>query len=233
MTRRKLNGLLTLATGGALRAGTRDAAEILARAAEVYQALTSYLFEGKSFTETTAGGKPSETGMEFTVAYQAPDKFRLEYRYPNAGNWLRVSDGKFLLESRSMEKGSKRTPATAWTIRALKSSPIANFERLSQTAQNPAVFRSETSEAGGKPMECDVIQFTSHRRELRDNETPGVSLVWVAKDSGLVLREEISTSALLGKNTTQSKRTTVIERYQVNEDLPPDTFQTETAKKKQ
>ena len=82
-------------------------------------------------------------------------------------------------------------------------------------------------------MECDVIQFTSHRRELRDNETPGVSLVWVAKDSGLVLREEISTSALLGKNTTQSKRTTVIERYQVNEDLPPDTFQTETAKKKQ
>jgi len=232
MTRRNLYNLLASAAGGTLYAGARDAAEILIRTAEVYPALTSYLFEGKSVTENTAGGRTSETGMEFTVGFQAPDKFRLEFRYASAGNWLRVSDGKFLLESRSIEKEAKRTPATEWTIRALKSSPVANFERLSQTAQNPALIRSETLETGGKPTECDVIQFASHRRELRDNETPGASLVWVAKESGLVLREEIHTSALIGKNTTQIKRTTVIERYRINDDLPPDTFQTEMSKKK-
>src|SRR6187402_1270344 len=156
MTRRELYHVMASAAGGALCAGARDAADILVRTAEVYPALKSYMFEGKSVTENSIGGRSSQTAMEFTVAFQAPDKFRLEFRYANAGNWLRVSDGEFLLESRSIEKESKRTPATEWTIRILKSSPTANFERLSQTAQNPVVTRSETLEVDGKATECDV-----------------------------------------------------------------------------
>ena len=162
MTRRDLNFLIASAAGGGLSAAEQDAAAILLRTAEVYPALTSYLFEGKSVTENTTGGKSLQTAMEFTAAFQAPNKLRLEFRYPNAGNWLRVSDGEFLLESRSTEKGSKRTPATEWTIRALKSSPVGNFERLSQTAQNPVLARSETLKVDDKAVECDVIQFASH-----------------------------------------------------------------------
>jgi outer membrane lipoprotein-sorting protein len=231
MTRRNLNCLIASAAGGALCAGERDAAGILLRTAEVYPALTSYLFDGKSVTENTIGGKSFQTALEFTAAFQAPNKFRLEFRYGNGGDWLRVSDGEFLLESRSNEKESKRSPATEWTIRALKSSPVANFERLSQTAQNPVLARSETLNVDDKATDCDVIQFASHRRELRDNETPGPSLAWVAKDSGLVLREEICTSALTGKQTSQSKRTTTIKQYRFNVDLPPETFRTDATKK--
>ena len=60
MTRRKLNGLLASAAGGALCAGARDAAAILVRPAEVYPPLTGSLSEGKPLTTHPAAGPPSQ-----------------------------------------------------------------------------------------------------------------------------------------------------------------------------
>ena len=83
----------------------------------------------------------------------------------------------------------------------------------------------------GKKIPCDVLQFASHRRELRENESPGPSLVWVAKDTGLVLREEIRTTASMKGETSESKRTTTIVSFQINEANAPETFSTTLPRK--
>lgn len=220
MTRRSFQYLLASAAfPGPTLSAQDDARAILAKATEAYQSLRSYYFEGKTTAETTIKGKTTRSELGFVVAFEAPDRFRLEFRYPSAGNWLRVSDGKFLMESRSITKETRKTPITQSTIWTLKSSPLYNFERLSETAENPMLIRSDTVEVDGKQFDCHLIQFTSHRRELREGETAGPSMVWVAKDTALVLREEIRTSASVRGEVSESKRVTTIERFGMNENL--------------
>ena len=231
MTRRDFPLAIASITLAARPLAAEDARTILAKVAELYPSLHSYTFEGTAITEITIKGKVSQTSLSFTVAYQEPDKFRLEFRYPNAGNWLRVSDGLFLLEVRSVTKESSRTPITPFTIRALNSSPIANFERLFKTAESPTVLRAEAIEVAGREIPCDVIQFRSHRRELRENESPGLSRAWIAKDTGLVLSEEIRTSASMKGETSESKRTTTIANFQINEAISHETFSTKLPRK--
>lgn len=231
MTRRDFPLAIASVAMTARPLAAEEARTILAKAAELYPSLHSYSFEGTAITEITIKGKVSQTALNFTVAYQEPDKFRLEFRYPNAGNWLRVSDGLFLLEIRTVTKESSRTPVTPYTIRALNSSPIANFQRLFKTAENPKVLRADAIEIAGRKIPCDVIQFTSHRRELRDNESPGPSLVWIAKDTGIVLGEEIRTSASMKGETSESKRTTSIVSFQINEGISHEVFSTKLPRK--
>ncbi|MEO8026009.1 MAG: hypothetical protein ABI823_06030 [Bryobacteraceae bacterium] len=230
MTRRTFHSVAALAAFSPRALWAEDAKDILMKATEVYDGLRSYSFEGKSVSETTIKGKTSKTEFEFDVAFQAPNKFRLEFRYPNAGNWLRACDGSVVHEYRSMTKESKRTPANEDSLRVLNGSPIFNFERLSQTAENTSLVRSEPIELDGKKIECQLIQFTSHRRALREGEQPGQSMVWVAKKDGIVLREEIRTTASLRGELSESKRTTSIEKFRINEDLPVELFSSATKK---
>lgn len=208
---------------------TPDAKAILTKASNAFQSLKSYQFEGKSVSETTIGGKTSRTEVGYVVAFEAPNKLRLEYRYPTAGNWLRVSDGQYMLVRRTITKESRREPVTDRTIETLSSSPIYAFQTLSDTAEQPLLKGSETIEVGGHPVDCQVIQFATHQRQLMPGESSGTSTVWVDKQTGLVLREEIQTSATSGNSVSEGKRTITVDSFNVNSDLANDLFSTEPA----
>lgn len=227
MTRRNFSALapLGLLLPNLLRAS--DAGELLKQVTIRYQGLKSFQFEGKSISQSTINEKSSETETRFTVAFEAPNKFRLEFRYPSAGNWLRVSDGQYLRESRSITKESKRRPAEARDLHVLKGSPHYNFERLSQTAVNPFLMLPVYLEIGGRQVHCDLLQFEAGRREMRKGESPGPRMVWISRADQLVLREEIRTSSKTGNVLTESKRITLVEQYNVNQPLPPDIFNTQ------
>ena len=224
MTRRSFQSLLAMTALPSQRLLAEDATAILTHASEVFQSLKSYRFEGETVSETTIKGKSSRSATKFAVAFESPNRLRLEYVYPTAGNWVRISDGETMFESRSITKESRRTPANEWTLRILNSSPVANFEKLATTAQTPIVIRSEAIELNGKPTDCHVIQFESHRRTLSETEHPGPSLVWVAKDTGLILREEIRTTATSRGELTETKRTTSVQKLLINQNQTPETF---------
>jgi len=227
MTQRSFSFLIisTVAACRILHAD-EDPKAILAKAFDTYQSLKSYDFEGKSVTETTIAGKTTRTEVDFVVAYHAPDKLRLELRYPTAGNWLRVSDGEFMLVSRSLTKESRRAPITDRSIETLNSSPVYSLQRIGESAENPVLEKSETIEAGGRHLDCHVIQFAVHRQELRPGESSGKSTVWVDKKSGLIVRQEIRTSATSGNEVSEGKRIVMVDNFQLNGDLAEETFST-------
>ncbi|MEQ1948933.1 MAG: hypothetical protein ABL995_17210 [Bryobacteraceae bacterium] len=224
MTRRLFNHLFPLSWLAPACFAAGDARQLFQEVTRRYQGLKSYYFEGKTVAQSIFNGKTTETETGFTVALEAPAKFRLEFRYPTAGNWLRVSDGTSFLESRSITKESKVTPVKGREINALRASPLHNFERLSQTAVNPMIMRVEFIEVDGKKLECDFVQFEAGRRQLRKDEWPGPSMVWVSRSDRLVMREEIRTSAKTGENLTETRRTTFIEHFSVDQPLAAELF---------
>ncbi len=229
MTRRKFQLFIASAAYPWQNLWAQDAKVILEKVTAAYESLNNYYFEGRAVSEATIKGHTTKNELTFTVAFQAPDSFRLEFRYPTAGNWLRVSDGKFVRESRSMTKESKKTPVDQNTPYILNGSPLYNFERLSKTSNNPKITRSEVVAVGGKQIECSVIEFESHRRELREGETPGPSQVWVAKDTSLVMRQEIRTISTVRGEHSEAKRTTTIEKFELNAVVSKDLFSTSEA----
>jgi len=224
MTRRLFHQLLPAIYLARPCLAVNDAKVLLQEVARRYQALRSYRFDGKTVRQSIINGRTSQTETEFTVAFEAPAKFRLEFLYPNAGNWLRVSDGAFLRESRWITKKSKMTQAKRRDLNVLKSSPLYDFQRLSETAINPMVMRSDFVEVDGKKINCDLLQFEAGRRPLKKDEWPGPSMVWISRADGLVMREEIRTSAKTGRNLTETRRITSIERFTIEQPLPASVF---------
>jgi hypothetical protein len=82
----------------------QDAMQILSKVAQTYRGLKSYHFEGATVAETNSVGGKSTSETGFVIAYMAPYKSRVEFRYPSAGNWIRVSDGRILSCYRSIRK---------------------------------------------------------------------------------------------------------------------------------
>lgn len=225
LTRRELSGLAPLLlTSQLLKAN--DARDLLGRVTQRYQNLQRFQFEGKSIAQSTIKDRTTQTETAFTVAFEAPRKFRLEFRYAAAGNWLRVSDGEFFAEGRSITKESKRRPVTDRDLHVLKGSPLYNFERLSLTVVNPMIMRVVSIEVDGEQIECDMVQFEAGRREMREGEWPGPSMVWIGRANALVMREEIRSSSKTGDNLTDSKRITIIEHLSVDQPLPSSLFET-------
>src|SRR5882724_11311004 len=92
---RSLAGLAVV-SALAMPASAEDAARILAQVSSTYQGLTSYHFEGLTVSESKTKNVDSKSETQFVFAFTQPNRFRVEVRYPQAGNWVRVSDGKTL-----------------------------------------------------------------------------------------------------------------------------------------
>src|SRR5580704_12101182 len=104
-----------------------DAGKILRQTEDTYRALQSYRFEGTTISETKIGKSVSKSETSFVVAFQKPNKFRVEYVYPTAGNWIRVSDGKTTWKTRSLTKESTQGAATDDDLGILDGSPVSPF----------------------------------------------------------------------------------------------------------
>ena len=104
MTKRWVVQILALTAASAGLILADDAGQILKQTEDTYRGVKSYHFEGTTVSETRVGGSVSKSETQFVVAFEKPNKFRVEYVYPSAGNWVRVSDGTKTWKHRSITK---------------------------------------------------------------------------------------------------------------------------------
>ncbi len=201
-----------------------DAAQILKNTEETYRNLKSYAFEGTTTSETKMGASISKSAMSFVVAYKEPNEFRLEYDYPAAGKWERVSDGKTLWNHRSITKESKETPVTDDDLRMLEGSPVATFSDLGEGAAKATVVGSEAVSIGGQSFDCFVVQFDQPNPRAEGAAKPLPVKLWIDKTRHLVLRQVSGSEGRNGGSSTENTRTVNFTRVDVNQSIPDDLF---------
>jgi outer membrane lipoprotein-sorting protein len=217
-----------LLSGGFARAD--DAAQILKNTEDTYSNLNSYRFEGTTVSETKMGSSDSKSETTFVVAFKPANEFRIEYVYPTAGNWVRVSDGKTLWRYRSLTKELNKAPVNDYDVQMLDGSPVGVFSHVSQGLANPAILGSEPVTAGGQSFDCYVIQ-ADHPGALEATNSKALPVkLWIDKKTHLVLREQ-SGSEGRGSNPTQNLQIITFTRLEVNRPVADELFQFSQAKK--
>jgi outer membrane lipoprotein-sorting protein len=226
MTNGKLRAIrilaLTIVPAGLVLAD--DAGQILKQTEETYRGVKSYRFEGTTVSETKVGGSVSKSETSFVVAFEKPNKFRVEYVYPSAGNWVRVSDGTKTWKHRSITKELTETAASEDDLGILDGSPVSPFWNIGETASKPSVAGSESIEVSGKTHDCFVIQMQAPASAVPPGSEALPVKFWVDKSSHLILRE-VTGSVTLGKGKPGgSTRTTNFTYAEVNQAVPGDLF---------
>jgi outer membrane lipoprotein-sorting protein len=203
-----------------------DAGKILKQTEDTYRSLKSYHFEGTNVSETKVGGSVSKSETSFVVAFQKPNEFRVEYVYPTAGNWVRVSDGKTTWRRRSLTKESTETPAQDEDMGILDGSPVSPFWNILEHISNPSMAGSESIDVGGKSHDCFVIQVQPASTSVRPGMQAAPGKLWIDKSNHLVLKEVdrfIAEGGKVGKGS-ENTQTIAITQAEVNQTVPDDMF---------
>jgi outer membrane lipoprotein-sorting protein len=200
-----------------------DAATILKTTEDTYTNLNSYRFEGTTQSESKIGSSDSKSETTFIVAFQPANEFRIEYVYPTAGNWIRVSDGKTLWKYRSLTRELNKAPVADDDSQMLAGSPVGSFTHLSQGLTNLSIVGSEPVSAGGQSFDCYVIQADNPGAIEVGNAKAMPLKLWIDKKSHLVLRER-SGSMARGSTPSENIQTVTFTRLDVNQPVPDDLF---------
>jgi outer membrane lipoprotein-sorting protein len=213
---------LTFLSAGFLLAD--DASQILKQTEDTYRGVKSYHFEGTTVSETKVGGSVSKSETSFVVAFEKPNKFRVEYLYPSAGNWVRVSDGKKTWKLRSITKELTEAAATEDDLGILDGSPVSPFWNIGENASSPSVAGSESISVGGKSYDCFVVQVQLPSTSDRPGVQPPPVKLWIDKANHLILRE-VSGTVAQGKGAAGGNLRTITFTYaEVNQAVPDDLF---------
>jgi len=203
-------------------AATNDAGQILKQTEATYRGVQSYRFEGTTVSESKMEGKASKSETSFVVAFQKPNKFRVEYDYPSAGDWVRVSDGTNTWKHRSITKELTESKAADEDLGILDGSPVSPFWNIGESATSPSVAGSEAIEVGGKTHDCFVVQVQLPSERQGTQAVP-VKL-WIDKSNHLILRE-VSGSVPEGKRANGGNLRTLNFSYaEINQTVPADLF---------
>ncbi|MCC6366756.1 MAG: hypothetical protein IT165_24820 [Bryobacterales bacterium] len=203
----------------------QEAQDILAKVAQNYQNMKNFHFEGATLSETKAKGVDTTNETQFVVAYTEPDKFRVELRYPTAGNWIRLSDGKNLYDFRTTSKDRKKEDYDPSDLRILKGSPISGYEFIDRV-NTAKLAGSESVSVDGKDVDCFVIEADRTGQTVLPGMKALPTRYWVDKARLIVLRQvggsksEDSASV----NSTENTRTITITVAHVNEPVPETLF---------
>src|SRR5579863_4763211 len=196
-----------LATGTAF---CEDAMQILGKVGQTYRGLTSYHFEGATVSETNSVGARSTSETEFVVAYTAPNKFRVEFRYPNAGNWIRVSDGRTLSRYRSITKELKQEAAGTDDLNILNGTLVVGFEDIDQGVKKATLLDPEAVDIGGEKVDCNVVEVEREQHQLLPGTEPQPEKLWIDKARFIILRRVTGTKSAVqsAAHQTENLRTT-------------------------
>jgi outer membrane lipoprotein-sorting protein len=208
-----------------------DAAKILKQTEDTYRGLESYRFNGTTVSETKVGGGVSKSETAFVVAYQKPNKFRVEYVYPTAGNWVRVSDGKTTWRRRSLTKESTEDAAKDDDLGILDGSPVSPYWNIFEHASKPSMTGSEAIDIGGKSHECFVIQVEPTGLSVRPGMQAAPGKLWIDKSNHLILRE-VNRSIAQGSKGGENTQTVSFTQAEVNQAVPDDVFHVAPAPKR-
>lgn len=220
-----------LLTGSSRALRAEDAGELLAKVGETYRNLKSYQFEGTTLSESKTKSADSKSETEFVVAYAEPNRFRVEVRYPQAGNWVRVSDGKTFSRFRSSTKEFRQEATDPADVRLVKGTIIGTLEHIDRGATNAKLVGSEKVTLDGHDVDCHVVEFQPSGQSLLPGMQILPSRVWVDKERFLVLRHVTGTRA--GGNSEQSTTNTMTTTFtvaKINEPVTDSMFAVERAK---
>jgi len=227
----RILALMMLSTGFLL---ADDASQILKQTEETYREVKSYHFEGSTVSETKVEKSVSKSESSFVVAFEKPNKFRVEYVYPTAGNWVRVSDGKTTWKHRSITKELTQAAATEDDLGILDGSPVSPFWNIGENASSPTVAGSDSIDVGGKNHDCFVIQMQAPAPADRPGTEALPIKLWIDKSNHLILRQ-VSGSVTQGKGKAGTNTRTMTFTYaEVNQTVPDELFRlakNESAKK--
>ena len=204
--------LMLLLSGSCL---AQDAQQILQKVSDTYSGLKSYYFEGSTISENRIKGGSTQFEVGFAVGFTQPDKFRVEYRYPNAGNWVRVSDGKTFCNYRSEKKDLKQQPVSPADLSILRGTVISSFERLPESLNNPKVVRTENIEVGGRSIPCYVIEAERKAHSLLEGVEQLPIQLWIDKEHNIVLRQVTGTRSKASE--TENSRTVKFTQARIDE----------------
>lgn len=222
MTFRNLAVLTTLFAAGAVCARADDAKQLVIKVADTYRNLKSYRFEGTT-TRASANGSNRTNELKFDIAMENPDKFRIAYEYPTAGNWVRVSDGKTLTRYRSITKQVNAAAASPSDVRLIESTPIARYSHLDEIADQAKIVGSEKLSIGGRTVDCDIVEIPGPKPQF-DGIRALPTKLWIDKSTNLVYREVSGTESGSGNSLNQEIRTTDYSNIQTGVDIPDTLF---------
>jgi outer membrane lipoprotein-sorting protein len=217
-----LVGVFLLATGVVF---AQDAQGILSKVAETYSGLSTYHFEGVTTTEMKSDAVRSKNDTNFEFALNKPDKVKVEFRYQNAGTWLRVSDGKTLTRYRSVTGELKQEPASPSDMDIANGTPISDYQEITERLESAKVAGSETVRVGDSDVDCYVIEALYKLRPgLLQGTKDLPTKYWIDKKRFLVLKEVSGTESQSGLFHTQNLRTTTFTMAWVNQPVPDAVF---------
>jgi outer membrane lipoprotein-sorting protein len=213
-------------------ATAQEAKEILGKVRETYTNLQSCHLEGSILAETRAGRATSKYETHFEIAVVKPNKVKVEFQYPGAGSWLRVSDGKTMYRYRSLNKQLKQEPASPYDLDVLKGTVISNYENILDGLKSAQLKGSEPAQVGDKSADCYVVEAQYQRRNEREGVEPLPTKYWIDKARSVLLRQVSGTRSTSGGTETENIRTTSFSLVQINQPVPDTVFLFNAPKKK-
>lgn len=197
--------LCALLFGLAGTAAGQDPKEILNQVGAKYASLQSYDFQGGIVAETRSGAGTSTSENSFQFVLSRPDKIRVEYRYPTAGSWVRVSDGKTTARYRSLTKEFTESAATPDDFDVfIRSTPISAYELIAERVQSATLTGSETVAVGTDNIDCYVLEVQYEFHSLLPDTEPLPTKYWIDKKRMIVLKQVSGTRS---KSQTGGQRT--------------------------
>jgi outer membrane lipoprotein-sorting protein len=211
-----------------------DAMAILGKVGQTYRGSTSYHFEGTTVSETNSATAKSSSETEFVVAYTAPNRFRVEFRYPNAGNWIRVSDGRTLSRYRSITKELKQQAAGSDDLNILNGTLMVSFRDIDQGVKKATLLDSEPVSLGGQKLDCYVIELERDQPHLLPGTESLPEKLWIDKSRFIVLRRASGTKSIeqSADRETENIRTTTFSVARINEPVEDALFALNVGRKK-
>lgn len=218
---------LALLTPG--RGLCEDAIQILHKVGQTYRNLKSYHFEGTTVAETRSAGAKSTSETEFIIAYAAPNKFRVEFRYPNAGSWIRVSDGRTLSRYRSITNELKQDVVATDNLDILHGTLVAGFEDVDQGVKKATMLDSDVVNIGGSnghKIDCYVVEVEREQPHMLVGTEPLPEKLWIDKTRFIVVRRIVGTKSVAqsADHRTENIRTTTFSVAAINAPLEDNLF---------
>jgi outer membrane lipoprotein-sorting protein len=191
-----------------------DPKAILQKTSDTYGNAKSFHLTASIVSETKAGGsKMASSQTEQDMVLVRPDKVRVEFRYPSAGSWLRVSDGKMHTEYRALTKEVNQKPATPDDIGMLRNTILLHLEELTEGLKSAKLVGSEPFTLDGKSIDCHVIEAIYEPANLPPGAEALPTKYWIDKSRFIVLREVSGSTAKKSENL----RTTTFSTARINE----------------
>ena len=209
--------------------------DLLEKVRDTYRDLKSYRFEANFLTETTAKGKQEKIEMEVSLAIVKPARVRVNIKDERKEilsisneqtTWVYMDRFKQYVKKDTLQDGGAASDAGQSELTAMVDRFADAYAHLTEHAGNATVLREEKMENGGSSVWCYVLNLVTLYKGDTEGGIETERTLWIDKNRFVVLKEvsHTETKAATPEAALQLMRTTVFNRVDLNEPLPPDLF---------